>query len=104
MPRCTPNTPSSSTRRADAPNSTSTPGPRLRGRGPCVRWLCTTLRQWYGAATEQETTIAKNEKAGNKAKTIASKVLRTGKATKDEAKTLAGSVLTQAADKDKSKK
>lgn len=48
--------------------------------------------------------MARNEKSGDKAKTVASKVLRTGKATKDEIRTLAGSVLTQAPDKGKSRK
>ena len=48
--------------------------------------------------------MARNEKSGDKAKRVAAKALRTGKATPGEIKTLAGSVLTQSEDKGKSKK
>ena len=47
--------------------------------------------------------MARNEKSGKQVAKIASKVLRTGKATKTEAKKLAGSVLTQAPNKPKKK-
>lgn len=47
--------------------------------------------------------MAKNEKSSPKVASIAAKVLQTGKATPKQAKTLAGSVLTQAADKKKGK-
>ena len=48
--------------------------------------------------------MAKNEKSGRKAARVASKVLRTGKATPKEARALAGSVLTQSPDKPKPRK
>ena len=46
----------------------------------------------------------KNERTSAKVAKVAAKVLRTGKATPKEAKTLAGSVLTQAPDKPKRKR
>jgi hypothetical protein len=45
--------------------------------------------------------MAKNEKTSPRVAKIASDVLRTGKATPKQAKTLAGAVLTQAPDKPK---
>jgi hypothetical protein len=48
--------------------------------------------------------MSKNEKTSKTVGTIASKVLRTGKATPKTAKTLAASVLTQMPDKKKKKK
>jgi hypothetical protein len=48
--------------------------------------------------------MPKNEKSSAKLTAVASKVLREGKATPEEAKTLAGSVPTQAADRPKPKK
>jgi hypothetical protein len=47
--------------------------------------------------------MAKNEKSSPKAASVAGKVLEAGKATPKQAMTLAGSVLTQAADKAKGK-
>ncbi|HEX6314254.1 MAG TPA: hypothetical protein VFZ73_05315 [Gemmatimonadaceae bacterium] len=43
--------------------------------------------------------MAKNEKTSPKVAKVAGRVLQKGKATPKEAKTLAGSVLTQATDK-----
>lgn len=48
--------------------------------------------------------MARNERTSPKVAKIAAKVLKTGKATPKQAKTLAGSALTQAPDKGKGKK
>jgi hypothetical protein len=48
--------------------------------------------------------MANNEKTSADVAKVAGKVLQAGKATPSQAKTLAASVLTQAADKSKSKK
>lgn len=48
--------------------------------------------------------MGKNEKTSKSVASVASKVLKTGKATATEAKKLAASVLTQTADKKPSKK
>lgn len=47
--------------------------------------------------------MGKNERTSKKVASVAAKVLKTGKATPTQAKTLAGSVLTQAPDKKKGK-
>lgn len=47
--------------------------------------------------------MGKNEKSSPKVAKVAGKVLSTGKATPKQAKTLAGSVLTQSSDKPKKK-
>ena len=47
--------------------------------------------------------MATNEKTSKRVAKIASKALRTGKATPQQVKALAGAVLTQAPDKPKSK-
>lgn len=52
----------------------------------------------------KETKIAKNEKTSKRVASTAAKVLRKGKATPKQAKSLAGSVLTQAPDRKKRKK
>jgi hypothetical protein len=46
-----------------------------------------------------EAAVPKNEKSSSRVAKVAGKVLQAGKATPKEAKTLAGSVLTQAPDK-----
>lgn len=48
--------------------------------------------------------MAKNEKSSKNVASVAGKVLNAGKATPSQAKKLAASVLTQAADKPKPKK
>ena len=48
--------------------------------------------------------MARNERTSPKVAKVAAKVLKTGKATPKQAKTLAGSALTQAPDKGKGKK
>ena len=45
----------------------------------------------------------RNEKSGRKAARVAGKVLKAGKATPSQAKTLAGSVLTQSPNRPKPK-
>lgn len=45
----------------------------------------------------------KNERTSSKVATVAGKVLKAGKATPKQAKTLAGAALTQAPDKKKKK-
>ena len=47
--------------------------------------------------------MAKNERTSTKVAKVAGKVLKAGKATPKQAKTLAGSALTQAPDKGKGK-
>ena len=49
-------------------------------------------------------TMSKNEKTSSRVATIASNVLRKGSATPSQARTLAGSVLTQAPDRSHKKK
>lgn len=48
--------------------------------------------------------MAKNEKTSKRVASVASQVLRTGKATKAQAMTLAGAALTQAPDRSRKKK
>jgi polyhydroxyalkanoate synthesis regulator phasin len=55
------------------------------------------------ATPTEEDTVAPNEKSSKRVAHIASEVLKKGKATPEQAKTLAASVLTQAPDKPKKK-
>ena len=48
--------------------------------------------------------MAKNEKTSKRVASVASQVLRKGKATKAQAMTLAGSALTQAPNRSRKKK